>query len=376
MSTRKPVAQLRDRPGTQTAPVRPLVGAVEVPIKQVVPDDRQPRRDWDHGEGRRRLEELAASIREFGVLQPLLVRQDGTFPDGGARYRIIAGGRRRTAAEMVDLATLPVVVRGEEAQQVRVLQLIENLQRQDLSPLDEARAYQELIDADGLSPQALAERLHISGQHVRERLRLLADQVFADAVERRQISATAARDIMRLPDEEIARFRQRVLAGETLQSNDVARARAHLTAAGVANPRFKGGGRPARSGSSSVSSAVERTIILGPAGDQTVDVGAPTPASVTAPVPDQATLDHPAAAATEQSAAHTDVPPAPAPRQEVALIADERGKMADTIAGMIVVHVRDEARTDIVAVLAQVGDDASLALAVIGALRRQLDGAR
>jgi len=223
-----------------------MVNAREVPIDQVVPDPRQPRQDWAHDAGERRLGELAASIREFGVLQPLLAREDGALADGRTRYSIIAGGRRRAAAEMVGLTTLPVVVRGEESARIRMLQLVENLQRQDLSPLDEARAYQELIDMEQVSAEALGVRLHISGQHVRNRLRLLADQVFADAVERRQMSASAARKIMGLPDEEVARFKGRVVAGERLQSNDVERARARMDAAGVVNPRRKGGGRPVR----------------------------------------------------------------------------------------------------------------------------------
>jgi ParB family transcriptional regulator, chromosome partitioning protein len=218
---------------------RRLPGALEVPIEQVVPDPCQPRQDWQHSGGEERLAELASSIREFGVLQPLLVREEGTIDDGRQRYAIIAGARRRAAAERAGLATLPVVVRGEETSRIRILQLIENLQRQDLSPLDEARAYQELIDVEGLTPPQLAERLHISAQHIRDRLRVLADQVLADAVQRRQISMTAARDIKQLPDEEFMVFRARVLAGERLQTNDVAAVRARLAAEGVIHPRRK-----------------------------------------------------------------------------------------------------------------------------------------
>jgi ParB/RepB/Spo0J family partition protein len=218
---------------------RRLPGALEVPLEQVAADLTQPRRDWQHGEGERRLEELTGSIREFGVLQPLVVREEGTLEDGRQRYVIIAGGRRYMAAQRAGLAAVPVVVRGAEPQRARVLQLIENLQRQDLSPLDEARAYQELMDLEGLSPPALAARLHISAQHVRDRLRVLADQVLADAVARGQISATAARDIMQLPDEEVEAFRKRVRGGERLQTNDVASARARLIAAGIINPRRK-----------------------------------------------------------------------------------------------------------------------------------------
>lgn len=231
------------RPAVQAvagATERRLPGAMEVPIEQVAPDPEQPRRDWGHNDGVQRLEELAASIREFGILQPLLVGEAGTLSDGRQRYVIIAGARRRAAAEQAGLSSVPVLVRDRPSTQVRVLQLIENLQRQDLSPLDEARAYQELSDLESLSPPALAARLHISAQHVRDRLRVLADQVLADAVERRQISASTARDIMKLPDEEIMALRGRVQQGERLQINDIATARARLAAEGIVNPRRKG----------------------------------------------------------------------------------------------------------------------------------------
>jgi ParB family transcriptional regulator, chromosome partitioning protein len=218
---------------------RRLAGAMEVPIEQIAADPLQPRRDWEYDDGKQRLRELADSIAEFGLLQPLLVREEGTLPDGRQRYLIIAGARRRAAAERAGLGMVAVVVHGAEQARIRVLQLIENLQRQNLSWLDEARAYQELIDTESLTPPTLAAQLHISAQHVRDRLRVLADQVLADAVERRQISATAARDIKKLPDEEVMAFRNRVLAGERLQTNDVAAARARLAAAGVINPRRK-----------------------------------------------------------------------------------------------------------------------------------------
>ena len=238
--------QARHVRGGPQATERRLVGAKEVPLDQVLPHPQQPRKDWEHAEGSRRLEELAASIREFGVLQPLLVSEDGALEDGRQCYRIIAGGRRRLAAERAGLSVLPVVVR-EATDRLRLEQLQENLQRQDLSPLDEARAFQELLDLGRQSPPEVAARLCISAQHVRDRLRLLADQVLADAVERRQISASAAREIMKLPDDEMLAFRERVACGEQLRTNDVATARARLAAAGIVNTRRKGAPLPPQS---------------------------------------------------------------------------------------------------------------------------------
>lgn len=234
----RPVPKLTGRRGTITVS-RALTGAIDAPITQVLHDPKQPRRSWNPEQGDDRLAELAASIRAFGVLQPLLVRMDPAGTETAPLYRIIAGGRRRAAAEQAGLTTIPVVVHEAEGARVRMLQLIENLQRQDLAPMDEARAYKELMDLDEISAHALAERLHISSQTIRDRLRVLGDQVLADAVESRQISATAARDISRLPDEQFHEFRARVESGAVIQSNDVAAALAELRASGFVHPRLK-----------------------------------------------------------------------------------------------------------------------------------------
>src|SRR5919202_573161 len=154
-------------------------GAVNVPIDKVecVPD--QPRRDWRHAEGYQRLDELTQSIKEFGLLQPLVVRRVADH------YVVIAGGRRLVAARRAGLREVPVIVRDDEGARVRVLQLIENLQRQQLSPLDEARAYQEMLEIDALTTGSLAARLHVSTQTVRDKLRRLrADRVVTGRLRR------------------------------------------------------------------------------------------------------------------------------------------------------------------------------------------------
>src|SRR5437763_5113318 len=190
-------------------------GAVIVPIDTVQRDPDQPRRDWRHAEGYQRLDELTQSIKEFGLLQPLVVRRVDE------RYVVIAGGRRLVAARRAGLREIPVIVRDEEGARVRVLQLIENLQRQQLSALDEARAYQEMLEIDALTTGGLAARLHVSTQTVRDKLRLLRDQVLADAVEHRQTAATVAREINKLPDDAAEDLRKRVQAGEQLHVSDV-----------------------------------------------------------------------------------------------------------------------------------------------------------
>ncbi len=222
---------------------RPLAGALEVDIDQVMPDPGQPRKDWEHDEGERRLEELAGSIREFGILQPLLVRRDGELGDGRSRYTVIAGGRRLVAAQRVGLPRLPIVVSGEDGYRIRIMQLVENVQRQQLNALDEARAYQELLDIQGFTPPKLAEQVNVSAQTIRNRLRLIADEVIAAAVGKGQVTVEAANILNTLPDEEVLGIKERIAAGDQLRKADLLTVRARVQASGKINPRYKGGGR-------------------------------------------------------------------------------------------------------------------------------------
>jgi len=227
---------------TQADGPRTLIGALLVPIEQIAPDPDQPRHDM----GGDRLADLAASLKEYGVLQPLLVREAGLLDDGRTRYMIVAGGRRYAAAQQAGLVRLPIVVRESEGATLRVTQLIENVQRQDLAPLEEARAVQELMDADGLTAAALATRLHISPQKVRDRVLLLSDQVMADAVQRGQITPTTARDVLRMADETQVPLRVSIAEGDRIDGAAIQTARARAAASGVVNPRSKGGGRSVR----------------------------------------------------------------------------------------------------------------------------------
>jgi len=327
--------EARVQPDAPIAETR-LAGAREVPIDQVVPDPKQPRQDWRHDDGEQRLDELAASIGEFGLLQPLLVREEGALEDGRTRYVIIAGGRRRAAAERAGRATISIVVRGDESERVRVLQLVENLQRQDLAPLDEVRAYQELLAIDHLSPQALADRLHISGQKVRDRLRLLADQVLADAVERRQISATAARDIMTLPCPTTRSPASATVSWPVSPCRvTILPWRARLAAAGIANPRRKGGGKVVRQRDDTMVTAARPH-------DE-------TPEGET-PIPDHTTFDNVAVGRSDQTTGKTapqrsdplTLAAPSAPTQEVVPVDTDAPPSASTTGHLSVVPRREE----------------------------------
>jgi ParB family chromosome partitioning protein len=293
--------------------IRPLAGALQVSLDQLEADPGQPRKDWKHHEGERRLAELVESIREFGVLQPLLVTEvdgDGPLP----RYRVIAGGRRLQAARLAGLAGVPVVVREADLTQMRIMQLTENLQRQELAPLDEARGFQELMDIKEVSAPAVAALLHVSSQHVRDRLRLLADQILADAVERRQIGASVAREVLKLPDDELEALRNRVERGERLQMNDIAKARARLQAEGIFNPRRNVRKEPREIALSPVVHVPAETAVLPENAALTMPLPASTPSQDRPSIGVVQTMTSPAPKSTPEDTAD-DAAPDAAPRE-------------------------------------------------------------
>ena len=165
---------------------------VEIPVGDLSPNPNQPRVYFDEES----LSDLAASIREIGVLQPLLVRQ---LPDGS--YQLIAGERRWRAAQRAGLATVPAVVKTTDDMSSVEQALVENLHRQDLAPLEEAGAYQQLIDDFSLTHDDVAKRVGKSRSSITNSLRLLAlpaaIQVFlADG----RLSAGHAKALLGSPD--------------------------------------------------------------------------------------------------------------------------------------------------------------------------------
>lgn len=144
-------------------------GTLSVRISSIEPNRNQPRKDFDAVS----LEELADSIREHGILQPLLVRRiPGSSLDGDS-YQLVAGERRWRAARMAGLDEVPVVVRDMTEAEVMEFGLIENLQREDLNPLEEAGGYQELIETYGLTQEAVARKVGRSRSAVANALRIL-----------------------------------------------------------------------------------------------------------------------------------------------------------------------------------------------------------
>ncbi len=137
--------------------------ALEVPLEAIDPNPDQPRQQIDP-DG---LESLAASIREHGVVQPLVVR-----PRSAGRYQLIAGERRWRAARLAQLSTVPVIVSEAPSEDRLTLALVENLQREDLNPIEAARAFAELAER-GWSQRRIAERIGKSRSAVANQMRLL-----------------------------------------------------------------------------------------------------------------------------------------------------------------------------------------------------------
>jgi ParB family transcriptional regulator, chromosome partitioning protein len=170
----------------------------QLPVEAIHPNRRQPRKHHDAGAA----SGLADSVRAQGVIQPVVVRRR---VEGG--WELIAGERRWRAARQAGLATVPALVREADDRDSLLLALVENVAREDLSPVEEARAYALLIDEFGLSLGEVSERVGHSKPSVSNRMRLLdlPDDVLA-MVERGELSEGHARAVLAVPDQEGRRW--------------------------------------------------------------------------------------------------------------------------------------------------------------------------
>ena len=173
-------------------------GAVTVKLSEIEPNREQPRKEFDPAA----LAELADSISQHGILQPLLLRP---MVSGG--YRIVAGERRWRAARMAGLAEVPAVVREMTDAEEMLFALIENLQREDLTPLEEARGYRELIAREGFTQEEVSKTVGKSRPAVTNALRLLnLPDDLQEMLERGEITAGHARTLLSFQDEEEMRL--------------------------------------------------------------------------------------------------------------------------------------------------------------------------
>src|SRR5690606_39716924 len=176
---------------------------VEIKIDEIVPNDQQPRRQFSEES----LQELAASIEKKGVIQPIIVRKQ---PGGG--YQIVAGERRWRACRLLGKKTIPALIKDYSDQQLLEIALIENIQREDLNPLEEARAYKALIEEYGLTQEEVAARVGKSRPFIANLMRLLnlAEPVQA-LVAGGQLSAGHARALLPLPAEGQVKLAEKIV---------------------------------------------------------------------------------------------------------------------------------------------------------------------
>lgn len=187
-------------PGTAAAAggAAGVQGVRHLPVAALHPGPFQPRRAMNEDA----LEELAASLKAQGVLQPLLVRG---APGKGGQYQIIAGERRWRAAQRAGLHEVPVLVRDLSDSEAMAAGLVENLQRQDLDPIEEAEGYQRLLDEFGLIQEELARAVAKSRPHISNMLRLLnLPPSVQTALRGGELNAGHARALLQHPDPEAA----------------------------------------------------------------------------------------------------------------------------------------------------------------------------
>ena len=164
-----------------------------VPIDKIAANPSQPRKYFKD----EALEELSGSIKEYGVLQPILLRDDGKA------YTIIAGERRYKAAKLAGLEKIPAIIKTMDSREVALIALVENVQRDDLNFLEEARAYKRLMDDFGLTQIEIAEKMNKKQSTISNKIRLLSlpDEIQSSILEN-NLTERHARALLKLGDEE------------------------------------------------------------------------------------------------------------------------------------------------------------------------------
>ena len=160
-------------------------------LDDIIPNRFQPREVFDE----RALKELAVSIKEHGVIQPIIVR------NVNGKYEIIAGERRYKASALAGLTKIPAIIRNLDDKESSKVALLENLQRRNLNPIEEARTYQKILELDQMTQEELAKTMGKSQSAVANKIRLLglSDEV-QEALLKEQISERHARTLLNIPD--------------------------------------------------------------------------------------------------------------------------------------------------------------------------------
>ena len=187
---------------------------VMIPISMVEPNREQPRRNFDEDA----LQELAESIKQFGIIQPLIVQEKDGY------YEIIAGERRWRAARIASLKEVPVIIRDYTPKEVMEISLIENIQREDLNPIEEAGAYKRLMEEYSLKQDEVAERVSKSRAAIANSIRLLnLDSRVQDMIIEQMLSTGHARALLAITDQDLQFQIAQKVFDEKLTVRDVER---------------------------------------------------------------------------------------------------------------------------------------------------------
>jgi len=220
-----------------------------IPLDRLVAGVGQPRKNFDEEE----LRELAASIAEHGVIQPIIAAESG---DG--TFAIIAGERRTRAARLAGLSEIPAIVREYTDERRLEVSLIENVQRSDLNPIEEAAAYKNLMDFSGLSQEELAARVGKNRSTVANSLRLLRLSAgMQKSLESGEISAGHAKSLLSLSDTALREKLFREIVGKALSVRETERRAGILNAEGAGE---EPGAKPAAARSPEITDMEERFI--------------------------------------------------------------------------------------------------------------------
>jgi ParB family transcriptional regulator, chromosome partitioning protein len=204
----------------------------EVPVGKILPNPAQPRLSYDEES----LTELADSIREHGVLQPILVRP------AGAQFELIAGERRWRASRMAERETIPAIVVDFDESTALEVSIIENLQREDVSPLEEATMFRKMTEAFGYSVRQLAQKVGKDKGYVENRLRLSdAPADIRELVSLRKDTISHAYELMKIGDE-----RQRRRLAKRIAAGELSLAKLRLITGGTPDEPAPDGGKPRR----------------------------------------------------------------------------------------------------------------------------------
>lgn len=168
---------------------------LEIPVELILPNPDQPRRVFEDQE----LEELCESIREFGILQPVILKKEGD-----SSYILIAGERRLRAAAMIGLKKVPAILKDVNNKEVALIALVENVQRENLNYMEEAMAYQRLMDEHGLTQSEIARRVGKQQSTISNKVRLLGlPKEIQELLSQYQLTERHARALLRVHDDQL-----------------------------------------------------------------------------------------------------------------------------------------------------------------------------